>query len=296
MADINKSRDRIKEPARTKRRRATPDALPEARSTETRTRSQIQTGQSVPRLHKPVPWPDIVPAGQWANYRAAIEAARNAGLRFMLGGGFGLAIYTGRWRNTKDIDFYILPRDRDPMIAALSNAGFVDYFDQRPYDPGWIYRSTREGIIVDIIWSMANRRAEVDEIWFERGQPVQIREESMQVIPPEELLWCKLYILQRDHFDWTDIFNLLYAAGVYLDWDHLLERLGPDTPLLHAALTVFSWLAPNRAREFPDKLRKQLGLPKPEKISEREHLRRVKLLDSRAWFASLQQEGEYLEV
>lgn len=296
MADADKLRNQIPKVARTKRRRTLSDTGPELKPGEMRTRSQIQTAQPPGSLHKPVPWPDIIPAGQWANYRSAIEAARNAGLRFMLGGGFGLAIYTGRWRNTKDIDFYILPRDRDPMIAALSNAGFIDYFDQRPYDPGWIYRSTREGIIVDIIWSMANRRAEVDEIWFERAHPVQIREESMHVIPPEELLWCKLYILQRDHFDWTDIFNLLYAAGPQLDWDHLLERVEPDTPLLQAALTVFSWISPNRAREFPDKLRKQLGLSKPEKISKGEQLRRVKLLDSRAWFAAFQREDQYLEV
>ncbi|MDB6016099.1 MAG: hypothetical protein JWR19_588 [Pedosphaera sp.] len=248
------------------------------------------------RLHKSVPWPDIIPAGQWANYRSAIEAARNVGLRFLLGGGFGLAVYTGRWRNTKDIDFYILPRDREPMIAALATAGFVDFYDQRPYDPGWIYRSTREGIIVDIIWSMANRRAEVDEIWFERAYPVQIREEAMHVIPPEEMLWCKLYILQRDHFDWTDVFNLLYSVGRQINWDHLLERVNPDLPLLQAALTVFFWLCPNRAREFPEKLRKQLGLPKPEKISAAEQLHRIRLLDTRAWFAPLQPKDQYLEV
>jgi hypothetical protein len=296
MGDERRLPNQIKKAARTNRRRTPSDVTVEAKSGERRTRSQLQTTQAARRLYKPVPWPDIIPAGQWANYRTAIESARNAGLRFMLGGGFGLAIYTGRWRNTKDIDFYILPRDREPMIAALSNAGFVDYFEQRPYDPGWIYRSTREGIIVDIIWSMANRRAEVDEIWFERAHPVQIREESMQVIPPEELLWCKLYILQRDHFDWTDIFNLLQTAGPQLDWDHLLHRVGPDRALLQAALTVFSWLSPNRAREFPESLRRQLGLSKPEKISKHEQLRRVKLLDSRAWFAALQREDQYLEV
>lgn len=249
---------------------------------------------------QPVPqsiqWSDIIPAGQWGNYRSAIEAAHKAGIRFLLGGGFGLAVYTGRWRNTKDIDFYILPRDREAMIAALSSKGFVDYFDQRPYDPGWIYRSIRNNIVVDIIWSMANRRAMVDALWFERAQSVVIRDETIQIVPAEELLWCKLYILQRDHCDWTDIFNLLYAVGPQLDWDHLLERVGADVPLLQAALTVFHWLCPNRAAAIPSRLRKILWVPKPKKAALECEPERIKLLDGRNWFAAFQPRDKYLEV
>lgn len=245
---------------------------------------------------KPIQWSDIIPAGQWANYRFAIEAAHKAGIQFLLGGGFGLAVYTGRWRNTKDIDFYILPRDREAMIAALSSVGFVDYFDQRPYDPGWIYRSIRDNIIVDIIWSMANRRAEVDEHWFQRAQTVVIRDETIQIVPAEELLWCKLYILQRDHCDWTDIFNLLHAVGRQIDWSHLLKRVGSDVPLLQAALTVFMWLCPKRSAALPAWLLKQLRLPKPEKgLHECEPVR-IRLLDSRNWFAAFQPKDKYLEV
>ncbi len=249
--------------------------------------------QPVPQ---PMQWADIIPAGQWANYRSAIEAAHKAGIQFLLGGGFGLAVFTGRWRNTKDIDFYILPRDREAMIAALSSMGFVDYFDQRPYDPGWIYRSVRDNIIVDIIWSMANRRAVVDELWFKRAQTVVIRDETIQIVPAEELLWCKLYILQRDHCDWTDIFNLLHAVGPQIEWSHLLERVGSDIPLLQAALTVFTWLCPKRAAALPPRLRQKLCLSKPEKDARECEPDRIRLLDSRNWFAAYQPKDKYLEV
>lgn len=242
----------------------------------------------------PDQWPDIIPAGQWANYRAAIEAARNAGLPFLLGGGFSLAVYTGRWRNTKDIDFYILPRDREAMIAALSGIGFVDYFERQSYDPGWIYRSMRDGIIVDVIWSMANRRARVDQRWFDRAQTVGIREESIQIVPAEELLWCKLYVLQRDHSDWPDVLNLLYATGPQLDWDYLLERLGDDFPLLLAALSIFEWLCPGRAAQLPLKRLRRLRASKSVPSDCRPD--RVRLLDSRAWFAAFQPKEKYLEV
>ena len=259
-----------------------------------------QRGGALPRFVRGVPdggqWADIIPVGQWASYRSAIEALRNAGIRFLLGGGFGLAVFTHRWRNTKDIDFYILPRDREAAIAALSAAGFVDYFDQRPYDRGWIYRSTRNGIIVDIIWSMANRRAEVDEQWFEHASSITIREEMVQVVPAEELLWCKLYIMQRDHCDWTDIFNLLYSAGSQLDWDRLVQRLEDDLPLLQAALMVFQWLCPGRAAELPAKLRKQLHLARHDGDVPDCSEERTRLLDSRGWFAASQAAGRHLEV
>ncbi|HZV34669.1 MAG TPA: nucleotidyltransferase family protein, partial [Verrucomicrobiae bacterium] len=233
---------------------------------------------------------------QWANYRLAIEAARNAGIPFLLGGGFGLAVYAGRWRNTKDIDLYIQPRDREAMIAALSNVGFVDYYNEKPYDPGWIYRSTKDGIIVDVIWSMANRRAEVDELWFEYAPSVIIRDETMQMVPMEELLWCKLYILQRDHCDWTDAFNLIHANVAEMDWDRLLGRLGEDWPLLQAILTAYAWLCPGTAAKLPPALRRKLHIPatNPKAAPCRED--RIKLLDSRRWFAPFQPKDKFLEV
>jgi len=214
----------------------------------------------------------------------------------MLGGGFALAAYIDRWRNTKDIDLYILPEQSQHFIDALANAGFVDYYSQLPYDRGWIYRSYREGVIVDLIWSMANRRAQVEESWFQSARSIVIRDEPLQVLPAEELLWCKLYVMQRDHCDWTDVLNLLYASGAWLDWDRLLRRVGHDFAVLRAALTLFSWLCPGRVAQFPAKVRRQFQLPESTLISAQEEQRRPRLIDSRAWFAPFQPDDVPLEV
>jgi len=64
-------------------------------------------------------WAGAISRDEWGVYRQAIEAVREAGVRFLLGGGFALAGFTGRWRDTKDIDFYIAPQDRDRAVAAL---------------------------------------------------------------------------------------------------------------------------------------------------------------------------------
>jgi putative nucleotidyltransferase-like protein len=251
--------------------------------------------KSLRRTHLQFEWADAISPSEWATYRAAIKAVRDAGVPFLLGGGFALASFTGRWRDTKDIDFYIRPRDRGAAVAALTRAGFADYFSQLPYDRKWIYRSVRSSVIVDMIWSMANQRAQVDELWFERAGSVSVRGEDLRVVPMEEFIWCKLYILQRDHCDWTDIFNLLFSSGSQIDWSHLIARLGEDIALLKGVLMVYGWLCPRRARDLPDGLWRALGLSRPA-IDPRPKWNRIRLLDSRAWFAALQPRHKKLQV
>jgi hypothetical protein len=240
-------------------------------------------------------WSESISQSEWATYRLAIRAVRDAGIPFLLGGGFAGATFTGRWRDTKDIDFYVHPQDRQATVAALAKAGFEDYFSRLQYDRKWIYRSTRSGMIVDIIWAMANQRAQVDHLWFERAGKVEIRGEKLCVIPMEEFLWCKLYIMQRDHCDWPDIFNLLYKHGPRLDWEHLLKRLDRDTRLLKAILMMFSWLCPAAARRLSASLWRRLKL-RPEIPPLRRGEDRVHLLDSRGWFGPMQPVGHKLEV
>ena len=232
-------------------------------------------------------WSNLIPVNQWQTYFEAIQVIRAAGLRFMLGGAFGLAAYTGHWRNTKDIDFFVLPSDRPRAVDALTQAGFTDYYETTPYDRGWIYRATRSGLIVDIIWATPNRRTEVDELWFENSRRVTIHSEVLEVVPAEELVWIKLYVLQRDRCDWPDVINLLYCTSKVIHWKRLVDRLEGDLPLLAGLLTVFAWLCPDRMGDIPAELRKRLRLPPREALSGPD-THRIQLLDTRAWFAALQ--------
>ena len=269
---------------------------------EEQPQASTATSAFVDRNGAPVPpgqeiaWAEVIPPDQWALYKQAIQAMRRAGVRFLVGGGFGLASYTGRWRNTKDMDFYILPSDRERAMQLLTEAGFADLYDSLPYDRGWIYRSTGGGIIIDIIWSMANRRAQVDPVWFQNAKSLLVRDEMIELVPAEELLWCKLYVFQRDHCDWTDVLNLTYAVGPQIDWDRVLRRLEDDVPVLRALLTLFGWLSPSRWAKLPQKIREQLGLHQPQDVSPEEEQARIRLLDSRAWFAALQPRDRPLEV
>lgn len=241
-------------------------------------------------------WADAISEKEWAVYRSAMETLRQAKIPFLLGGGFALAAFTGRWRDTKDIDFYIWPHHRQAVIDALTRAGFQDLYSRLPYDRNWIYRSTQSGVIVDIIWSMANQRAQVDAAWFNGAGNIGLRNQQLLVVPLEEFIWSKLYILQRDHCDWTDIFNLLYACGSQVHWNHLLERLEEDLPLLRSLLLVYAWLCPPEALRLPRALWKRLKLCAPEPSRQPPKRNRVRLLDTRGWFAAVQPPDYKLEI
>ncbi len=226
---------------------------------------------------------ELIPHHEWALHRRVIELAAERGFAFALGGGLAFSAYSGRWRNTKDVDLFIRPADRDAMVQVTLDAGFLDYFDKLEYDRTWIYRAYLDDVIVDLIWTMPNHRLEVDEDWQTRGWEIVVHGLRVRLIPPEELIWSKLFVMQRDRCDWPDLLNLLYGVGPEIDWDHLLERLGSDVPVLAGLMSLFRWLCPERARDLPEELWPRLGLPDRFVSADRDGAR-ADLLDTRDWF------------
>ncbi len=241
-------------------------------------------------------WCALMPEEQWAVLQRGTEAIRATGTDLVLGGALALAAYTGHWRNTKDIDVIVRATHRDQVIAALQRAGFADYFEREAYDRAWIFRGFKDGVLFDAIWALPNRRVTIDDAWFEHATVVRLRERSFDVAPPEEIVRVKLYVMQRGRCDWVDVLNLLAAAVERLDWDRLVARMGRDLPLLHAALAVFNWMCPGRARALPEWVREKFALPAIEAddlVAMEE--RRVALFDCRPWFALHQPADRALE-
>lgn len=233
----------------------------------------------------PQAWTEEIPDEQWSVYQRILKSARTHSLRFALGGAFAVANYTGRWRNTKDLDFYVHPQDKDKLIEIVTAAGMQDYYDQLPYQRHWIYRAIQDDTIVDIIWAMANGRAQVDERWLRFGPQVQVRGEQVHLVPAEELIWAKLYVMQRERCDWPDILNIIHATAETLDWGHLVTRLDQDVPLLEGLLVVFSWLSTGRTQALPLWLLTRLSLDDSQLNFSADRTRsRACLLDNRPWF------------
>lgn len=232
-----------------------------------------------------VDWSQLIPPDQWAVYSCVLDKLTDADIRFALGGGLAVGVYTGRLRNTKDLDIYVVPEDRDRVVEIMTSCGLADYFDKKPYDRKWIYRGNRDDVIFDAIFAMANQRTVVDREWLDRGPIISMFDRNVRVIPAEELIWSKLYVVQRDRCDWPDILNLVYATGAHLDWQHLMARVAEDAPLLKGLLSMFSWVSPERAGSIPKRVWDMLGLPVPKQAHDPEgRPARPDLLDTRPWF------------
>ncbi len=230
-------------------------------------------------------WSELIPDPQWHVYRDGLKALVDRGLRFAVGGGYAFSAYALRWRNTKDMDIYVLPDDREAVIDALGAAGFDDYASQSPYDRSWSFRGFRDGTILDVLWAMCNRLTPVKEAWLTSGPELDVRGMRLRLLPVEELIWVKLYVFQRDRCDWPDLLNLLYAQGPVLNWRHLLEQVGEDRRLLGAALALLGWICPARSQELPEWVWEQVGVSRP--VGGRDasgDSRRAALLDGRDWF------------
>ena len=227
-------------------------------------------------------WCESLPPGRWSLYRGLMSEATRRQIPFAIGGGLSLMVYAGQLRDTKDIDIYVQPQHREAMIQVVLDAGLTDYYERAPYDRNWIFRGFRDNLIVDVIWAMANQRAQVDPEWLD-GPSVLIDELTFRLLRPEEALWGKLYVLQRDRCDWPDALSMLYSIGTELDWARLLNRVAEDMPLLAALVRVFRWICPERCDEFPQAVLQQLGIA--ESLSkEVDFHSRARLLDSRPWF------------
>ena len=66
-------------------------------------------------------WSKLVPEEEWALYDHVLRGAAENGIPFALGGAFAVATHTGCWRNTKDLDLYVLPEHKGRMIELVSS-------------------------------------------------------------------------------------------------------------------------------------------------------------------------------
>lgn len=241
-------------------------------------------------------WSALIPEEQWNVFCEGTGAFEAAGIPFLLHGALALATYTGHWRNTKDVDVIVRAEDHQRAIGALRAAGFEDYHPQLAYDRSWIFRGFKNGVLFDVIWELPNHRVHIDDEWFEHARPLWLRGRLYATVPAEELVRVKLYVLQRERCDWVDVLNVIAAATQRIDWHRLVQRMGRDLPLLQGVLAVFNWLSPQRAETLPAWVREQFALPTIEvEDKEAAEARRVRLFDSRPWFALHQPADQVLE-
>jgi len=211
-------------------------------------------------------------------YIEAMNALTDAGVQFMVGGAFAVYHYTNWWRNTHDIDVYVVHEDVPQAAKALDLVGFKDLGEQAPGDRQWIYHSGKRGVIFDVIWRFANLANYITRDWFDRAGRGKFLGLDMCFLPLEELAWVKVFVINRHRCDWPDIMRIVHAQCRNLDWERLLDLLGDHWLLLQGFIAVFDWQHPDSINCIPGNVREELirryrkYLANPPEVVGREHL------------------------
>lgn len=202
------------------------------------------------------------------SYRRALVILGQAGLPFLVGGAYAFGCYTGITRDTKDFDVFALGRDVQSILKALADAGYQTELT----DTVWLAKAYRGDDLVDVIFSSGNGIATVDEEWFQHATAGELLGMPIRLIPVEEMIWSKGYIMTRDRYDGADVAHLLHARAEQLNWERLLRRYDAHWRVLFSHLVLFGFIYPGeRARiptwimeELTSRLYQEIHTPPPE--------------------------------
>ena len=180
-------------------------------------------------------------------HRRSVAALYAVEIPFLIGGAYMVEVCGGVSRSTKDFDLYVRPVHLDAALRTLARAGYKTELTF----PHWLAKATYEGDILDLIFRAGNGLCEVDDSWFDRARDDELLGVPVKLCAPEEMIWMKAFIMERERFDGADIAHILLCCAAEIDWAHLVRRFGPDWRVLLSHLILFGYIYPGERARIP---------------------------------------------
>jgi hypothetical protein len=221
-------------------------------------------------------------------HRRTVAVLQAADIPFLIGGAYVVEVYAGVSRSTKDFDLYIRPNHAKAALNALAGAGY----ETELTFPHWLAKAIYGGDKLDLIFRAGNGLCEVDDSWFDRARDDELLGLHVKLCAPEEMIWMKAYIMERERFDGADIAHILRRCAAQLDWPHLARRFGPDWRVLLSHLVLFGYIYPGERARIPmaivedllTRLRSESRTAGPERLCRGTLLSRQQyLVDVQEW-------------
>jgi hypothetical protein len=190
--------------------------------------------------------PFVSPAERAVHIRA-LRLLEGAGVPFLVGGAYAMFHYTGVVRYTKDLDVFLRRADEPRAREVLAEAGYRTLVKE----PLWLSKAFWGETFVDLIYSSGNGVAVVDDVWLEAAPSGDVLGVASRIVPPEEMIWSKAFVQERERWDGADVAHLVRACGAELDWDRLLRRFAGHWQVLLAHLSLFAFSYPQDRDAVP---------------------------------------------
>jgi len=202
-------------------------------------------------------------------YQDAFAILEEADIPFLIGGAFAQSRHTSRDRDTKDLDIILRREDVPRMLAAFEQAA---YRADVPF-PHWLAKIHSNGHYLDVLFGSGYGVVHVDDSWFAHSVEAEVLDRMVRLCPPEELLWSKAFVQERERFDGADVLHLLHACARTMDWDRLLTRFDQHWAVLFSHIVLFMFAYPDRRGDIPRHVIDELtGRLKHLEADEREHV------------------------
>ena len=181
-----------------------------------------------------------------AFYKEALDMLNESGVPYMLGGAFAMFHYTGIYRDTKDLDIFCKPSDYPRIMKFFAANGYrTDLYDAR-----WLCKVYKGDYFIDIIFDTVNNICRVDDTWLAHAHKGRFVGVDVLLLPPEELVWCKIFVQNRERYDGADVNHIWLKKGKEFDWKRLLFRLDPHWHILLGQILQFQFVYPSEYHDI----------------------------------------------
>jgi hypothetical protein len=187
-------------------------------------------------------------------YRAALSTLNGRRVPYMVGGTYALYHHAGITRPTKDFDVFVRPRDVARALGVLRRLGFQTELAFSH----WLAKAFWGATFIDVIFNSGNGVAKVDDEWFAHAVDKEVLGVPVKLCPPEEMMWSKAFIMERERYDGADVAHMLRHCSPRLDWDRLVARFGAHYHVLLVHLVLFGFIYPGDRSLIPSRIIRQL--------------------------------------
>ena len=181
-----------------------------------------------------------------AFYKEALDLLNETGVPYMLGGAFAMFHYTEIYRDTKDLDIFCKPSDYPRILKFFADKGYrTDLYDVR-----WLAMVYKGDYFIDIIFDTVNNICRVDDVWLERATKARFVGVDVKLLSPEELVFCKLYVQNRERYDGADVNHVWLKTAKKFDWKRLMFHMEAHWHILLSQLLQFQFVYPSEYHEI----------------------------------------------
>src|SRR5688572_32954740 len=170
-----------------------------------------------------------------------------SGVPYMVGGTYAFQYYAGIARSTKDFDIFFRREDAQRVLDALTRASFKT----KVAFTHCLAKARHGDRLIDVIYSSGNGVADVDDEWFAHAIDVEVLGVIVKLCPPEEMVWSKGMIMERERYDGADVAHLFRHCSGLLNWERLVRRFGPNWRVLLSHLILFGFIYPGERALIP---------------------------------------------